>query len=75
LIAERGWLRILLVTDAYHLPRSLYSFHRFGLPADGEAVPPPQWDARLLVAYAREAAAFVVYLWRLERALRAGSGS
>jgi uncharacterized SAM-binding protein YcdF (DUF218 family) len=70
IIARRGWRRVLLITDSYHLPRSLYTFRRFGVAADGDPVPPPRRDGALLAAQVREMAAFLVYLWRVERALR-----
>jgi uncharacterized SAM-binding protein YcdF (DUF218 family) len=69
IIALGGWRRILLVTDHHHLPRSLYTFRRFGIAATAAPVPPPPWDGPLLAAYAREMAAFLIYLWRIERAL------
>lgn len=37
----RGWRRLLLVTDAWHMPRARYVFRRLGIAADGAAVPRP----------------------------------
>lgn len=70
LINQRGWRRILLVTDRYHLFRARYAFRRFGVPVEGAPAPEPRWNGPLLAAYLREAVAFLVYLWRIERALR-----
>jgi uncharacterized SAM-binding protein YcdF (DUF218 family) len=38
-IRRRGWRRIVVVTDAFHLPRALYIFRRVGLTVEGEGVP------------------------------------
>lgn len=67
IIVKRGWRRILIVTDGYHLPRALYTFRRLGMAASGAAAPLPPVDAGLLAAHAREVAAFLCYLWRVER--------
>ncbi|MFN8644926.1 MAG: YdcF family protein [Candidatus Binatia bacterium] len=53
LIAERGWSRVVLVSDAYHLPRARLAFRRFGIDAEGSAPPggrgdTPAWQWRLL---------------------------
>jgi uncharacterized SAM-binding protein YcdF (DUF218 family) len=39
IIRERGWRRVIVVTDAFHLPRALYVFRRLGLEVAGEGVP------------------------------------
>jgi uncharacterized SAM-binding protein YcdF (DUF218 family) len=36
--AARGWRSLALVTDGYHMPRSLFLFRRMGLEVHGEAV-------------------------------------
>lgn len=41
ILRERGWQRLLIVTDAWHLPRALYVFRRLGLPVSGAGVPHP----------------------------------
>lgn len=37
----RGWTRIVLVTDAWHMPRALYVFRRLGIGVDAMPVPRP----------------------------------
>jgi uncharacterized SAM-binding protein YcdF (DUF218 family) len=70
-IAEwRGWRRLLLVTDAPHLPRALYTFRRFGLQAEGRAAPGLVAEAgigRALALALREAVAFICYFATLRR--------
>lgn len=39
IIRDRGWREVVLVTDAFHIQRALYVFHRLGLPAVGAKVP------------------------------------
>lgn len=72
IIEERAWRRLLLVTDRYHLRRALYTFGRFGLPADGIGAP-PQWNMALVAASLREMAAMCVYPGRIRRALAASA--
>ncbi len=36
LARQRGWQRVVVVTDRYHLPRALFLFHRLGVPASGD---------------------------------------
>ena len=36
LARQRGWRRVVVVTDRYHLPRALFLFRRMGVPADGD---------------------------------------
>lgn len=33
IIRERGWQRVVIVTDSYHMPRSLLAFRIFGIDA------------------------------------------
>ena len=69
LVAERGWSRLLLVTDACHIPRSLYIFHRLGLPVTPAAAWPQGWPQReWWGAWAREAAALPWTVARVEYA-------
>jgi uncharacterized SAM-binding protein YcdF (DUF218 family) len=39
IIRERGWSRVLLVTDGFHLPRALFVFGRLGIAVEGCGVP------------------------------------
>lgn len=38
ILRDRGWRRLVLVTDAFHMPRALFVFRRLGLPVIGEPV-------------------------------------
>jgi uncharacterized SAM-binding protein YcdF (DUF218 family) len=67
LVAERGWRRLLVVTDSYHIPRALYVFRRFGLDARGAGAPPPRTGRRdWWAAVLREAVALPWTLVRVE---------
>ncbi len=59
-------LRLLIVSDAYHLPRALYIFRRLGADAAGSAPASPTAGVyyRGLI---HEAAAMPLTLWRLAR--------
>ena len=37
-LTEKGWASALLVTDGFHMPRSLYTFRAFGMNVSGDAV-------------------------------------
>lgn len=52
IIRDRGWRRIVLITDAWHMRRALYVFHRLGLDAGGDPVPRPADVSRLVWARA-----------------------
>lgn len=62
IIRDRRWCRIIVVTDAFHLPRTLYVFRRLGLEVAGEGVPRPAQITRV-----RWAGAFLVERARLFR--------
>ncbi|MDO8605611.1 MAG: YdcF family protein [Phaeospirillum sp.] len=69
IIEGRAWKRLLLVTDACHLPRSLYVFYRLGLRVSPAAAMPQGWPHReWWAAWLRETAAFPWTVLRLERA-------
>ncbi|MDA8231934.1 MAG: YdcF family protein [Magnetospirillum sp.] len=71
--AARGWRHLALVTDAYHLPRALYIFHRLGVPVAGFGARPPGgggrgwWTASLREAVALPWTVLRVEAARLER--------
>ncbi len=46
IIRERGWQRLIVVTDGWHLPRALYVFRRLGLTTGGAGVPRPAQMSR-----------------------------
>ena len=70
IIDAQGWKRVAVVTDAYHLPRSLYIFRRFGIPATGIAATPEGRPARdWWLSGLREVAAFPWTVVRVERKL------
>ncbi|MBK8174926.1 MAG: YdcF family protein [Rhodospirillales bacterium] len=47
IIRARAWTRVVVVTDAHHLPRALFVFRRLGLPVSGAGVPRPAGSSRL----------------------------
>lgn len=66
--AELGWRRLLLVTDACHMPRALYVFHRLGPVVAPSAAWPRTLPAREWYwAWMREAAALPWTIVRVER--------
>lgn len=67
MIEQRQWTRLLLVTDAYHIPRSLYVFHRFGITVRPVAVWPQGWPGwEWWQAWLRELAALPWTMIRVE---------
>lgn len=65
IMRERGWRRVVLVTDRFHMPRALYVYRRLGLEVTGDAVRvrgPGSLSTRLRL-YAREVLAFVRCAW------------
>lgn len=66
LARERGWLRVVVVTDRYHLPRALFLFRRAGLGAGGDPVQgrgeARRW--RWYGGWVREAAAWAKVAWQ-----------
>jgi uncharacterized SAM-binding protein YcdF (DUF218 family) len=68
IVEERGWKHLLVVTDACHMVRSLYTFHRLGLKVHAA----PAWPSRTpgrewYVAWIREAFALPWTIIRVER--------
>ncbi|CUW39958.1 conserved protein of unknown function (Rossmann-like alpha/beta/alpha sandwich fold 9-139) [Magnetospirillum sp. XM-1] len=70
LVETRGWRRLAVVTDACHMARSLYVFHRLGLPVS----PAPAWPEtrpgrEWYAAWLREAFAMPWTIARVEKLL------
>lgn len=70
ILAARGWRRVLVVTDAYHLPRALYVFRRLGVMAEGAGARPSRRRAEWVLAWLREVAALPWTVARVERRRR-----
>jgi uncharacterized SAM-binding protein YcdF (DUF218 family) len=65
---DRGWRRLAVVTDLYHLPRALYVFRRLRAHPAGWAVPPPTPPGRdWWLACLREVGALPWTVARIER--------
>ena len=66
MLQQRGWSRVLVVTDRYHLPRALLAFWSCGLRAVGSAAPgkPARRLRRRWYYYGREGVALLWYLVR-----------
>src|SRR5215471_14266169 len=66
ILRQRGWSRVLVVTDRYHLPRTLFAFWICGLHAVGSAAPgkPARRLRRRWYYYLREGLALPWYLVR-----------
>lgn len=65
IMRDRGWRRVVVVTDAFHMRRALYAFRRIGLVADGEAVTGLGGMSRWTwcAAHARELRALAYSAW------------
>ena len=57
ILCRHGWRRVLVVTDAFHVPRSRYIFARLGLETTVIGVRPVRPSAQWWLAHLREAAA------------------
>ena len=66
LLRQRGWSRVLVVTDRYHLPRTLLAFRSCGIRAVGSAAPgkPARRLRQRCYYYFREGLALLWYLGR-----------
>ena len=66
ILQQRGWSRVLVVTDRYHLARALLAFRGCGIRAAGSGVPgkPAQRLRQRWYSYLREWLALVWYLGR-----------
>ena len=65
IVRDRGWRRLTIVTDAWHMRRALYVFRRLGMDAGGDPVRRPPDVSRLAWAraYADDRAALVRSAW------------
>jgi uncharacterized SAM-binding protein YcdF (DUF218 family) len=70
LLRARGLASVVLISDAYHLPRARILFRRAGLIVAATDHPPPRSWLRELPFYLRELAALAVNLCRLAIAPR-----
>ena len=68
MMATQGWRRVLLVTDATHMPRALYTFRALGLDVVPDPVAMPR-TVTTLVLVLRETVAHICYLWQVRRYL------
>lgn len=61
IIRSHNWRQVVVVTDAFHLPRTLFVFRRLGLAVEGEPVRGDRGTSVLAQwrIYGREALAFV----------------
>jgi uncharacterized SAM-binding protein YcdF (DUF218 family) len=66
ILAERGWSRVVVVTDSFHLPRALYVFRRLGIAAAGSGARPDHATASRCAAWAREVVALPWTVLRVE---------
>lgn len=71
LLRRHGWRRVLVVTDAFHVPRTRYIFARLGLAVTVTGVRPSRPSAQWWLAHLREAAAVPWTVLRVE-AFRSG---
>jgi uncharacterized SAM-binding protein YcdF (DUF218 family) len=64
LMDANGWRRALLVTDAFHMRRALYTFRRFGIDVEASPAGRRQGDSRMhwVAAHVRETVALAVYI-------------
>ena len=69
LMAGSGWRRLVVISDAPHLPRALWILRRYGVVAVGSAPEPPP-SCRLWPLRLREACAFPLSLWKVARRTR-----
>lgn len=85
MLRQRGWSRVLIVTDRLHLPRALVAFRSVGIRAVGSAAPgkPARGLSKRVYYCLREGLALAWYLGRAvpvalrrwRRALRHGTGA
>lgn len=66
LLRRHGWRRVLVVTDAFHVPRTRYIFARLGLEVAVTGVRPAQPSAQWWLAHLREVAALPWTMLRVE---------
>lgn len=65
ILKQRGWRRVVVVTDRYHLPRALLAFRHYGIAASVAAPPRPCTGIRDGIPWLRELVALPWYLLRM----------
>lgn len=65
IITARGWTRLLLVTDSFHLPRARLIFTRHGLSVALSGARPDRVSPEWVVSHLREIPAMIKTLYRL----------
>lgn len=70
IVTARGWTRLLVVSDSYHLPRARLIFAAHGLSVRVSGARPDRIGAEWVVAHLREVAAMAKTLYRLTRERR-----
>jgi len=61
LIKEKGWARVTIVTQRYHVPRALFSLKSYGISVGYEAVQDEKITPLLFFSYLREVPALLWY--------------
>lgn len=74
LVRARGWRRLAVVTDSFHVPRVSYIFRRFGLAAAIIGVRPARPTRQWWLAHGREVLAMPWTILRVEAHRLGGLG-